>query len=79
MGFECIDLETRFQGDEHLNENEVLCLVDFSAWTVDTQKRLMSGVKLLSNAYQQVSIEMASPHPYSSRVSGLFVPPFSLL
>lgn len=64
---EGIDLEERFKRDEHLHEMEVLQLLDFCAWTVDTQKRLVSGVKLLPSAYKQVSREMASQRIHAIR------------
>lgn len=64
---EGIDLEARFKLDNHLSEMEVLQLLDFCAWTVDTQKRLMSGVRLLPNAYQQVSRDMASQRIHAIR------------
>jgi integrase len=64
---EGICLETRFKRDQHLSQGEVLQLLDFCGWTVDTQKRLMKGVKLLPNAYQQVSRDMASQRIHAIR------------
>jgi integrase len=56
---EGIDLEDRFRRGEHLGESDVLLLVDFCAWTAETHKRLLSGVKLLPSSYRQVSRAMA--------------------
>jgi integrase len=57
---ERINLEARFERDEHLSQMEVLRLLDFCAWTADTRRRLLVGVKLLPGSYQQVSRDMAS-------------------
>ena len=57
---ERIDLEARFERDEHLSQIEVLRLLDFCAWTADTRKRLLMGVKILPSSYQQVSRDMAA-------------------
>lgn len=62
-----IDLEARFMCDEHLVENELFLLMDFCAWSADTQRHLMNGVKLLPKAYRQVSREMASQRIHAIR------------
>jgi integrase len=64
---EGIGLEERFKCDEHLSQEEVLQLLDFCTWNVTTQKRLMSGVKLLRTGYKQVSRDMASQRIHAIR------------
>jgi len=57
---EHIDLEELFKRGDHLSENEILRLLDFCSWTVNTQLRVVEGVKLLPSAYEQVSKETAA-------------------
>lgn len=56
---ENINLEERFKQGIHLNELEIRQLIDFCAWNVETQTKLINGSKLLPNSYQQVSRHMS--------------------
>ncbi|MEW8019590.1 MAG: hypothetical protein G8D58_02200, partial [gamma proteobacterium symbiont of Phacoides pectinatus] len=71
--YEGINLEERFKSGDHLTELEVMRLLDFCAWDADTHDKLLSGVKLLSKAYQQVSNQSQRIHAIRDYVSFLYV------
>jgi len=71
--YEGIDLEERFKSGDHLTELEVIRLLDFCAWDADTHEKLLSGVKLLSNAYQQVANQSQRIHAIRDYLDFLYI------